>query len=182
MNRLTRLDKLLLRLEAQHICLDWIFREISDYPGVVFEMGLGHGRTYDHLRTYLPERDIYVFDREVDCFEDCKPPADRLLLGDIADTLALAAARFGGQVVLAHADLGSYGEAHNAGIASKLNQCLPAVLASGAIVLSDLPLELSGTKALPLPDGAREGHYFLYLNGRALREPREVGLRGAPQH
>ena len=51
-------------------------------------MGLGHGRTYDHLRTYLPEREIYVFDREVDCFDDCIPPDDRMLLGDIADTLS----------------------------------------------------------------------------------------------
>ena len=56
MKRLTQLDKLFFRLEAQHICLEWVFREISGHPGIVFEMGLGHGRTYDHLRTYLPER------------------------------------------------------------------------------------------------------------------------------
>ena len=85
MTRLTRLDKLLFRLEAQHISLQWIFREIAGLPGVVFEMGLGHGRTYDHLRTHLPDREIYVLDREIDCFDDCIPPDDRLLLGDIAD-------------------------------------------------------------------------------------------------
>jgi len=162
MNRLTRLDRLFFRLEAQHICLQWIFHEIASRPGIVFEMGLGHGRTYDHLRTYLPEREIYVFDREIDCFDDCTPPDDRLLLGDIADTLAAAAARFGGQVVLANADLGSYDEAHNVVIMAKLSRLLPAVLAPGAIVLSDLPLELSGARALPLPAGAREGRYFLY--------------------
>jgi hypothetical protein len=165
MNRLTRLDKLLFRLEAQHLCLEWIFQEIAGHPGVVFEMGLGHGRTYDHLRTHLPEREIYVLDREVDCFDDCIPPDDRLLLGDIADTLSAAATRFGGQVVLAHADLGSYDEAHNIAMASKLGPRLPPVLAPGAIVLSDLPLELAGTVALPLPAGAREGRYFLYRNG-----------------
>ena len=164
MNRLTRLEKLLLRLEAQHICLQWAFREIADQPGVVFEMGLGHGRTYDHLRTYLPEREIYVFDREVDCFDDCIPPGDRMLLGDIADTLSAAATRFGGQVVLAHADLGSYDEAHNIAMAAKLSRRLPPVLAPGAIVLSDLPLELSGARPLPLPAGAGEGRYFLYRN------------------
>jgi S-adenosyl-L-methionine methyltransferase len=162
MNRLTRLDRLFFRLEAQHICLEWIFREIAGRPGVVFEMGLGHGRTYDHLRTYLQGREIYVLDREVDCFEDCIPPDDRLLLGDIADTLAAAATRFGGQVVFAHADLGSYDEAHNVAIRAKLSRFLPVVLAPGAIVLSDLSLELSGARALPLPAGAREGRYFLY--------------------
>ena len=165
MKRLTRLDKLFFRLEAQHICLEWVFREISGRPGVVFEMGLGHGRTYDHLRTYLPDRDIYVFDREVDCFDDCIPPDDRLILGDIAETLAAAATRFGGQVVLAHSDLGSYDEPHNVAMTAKLNRRLPAVLAPGAIVLSDLPLELSGTRALPLPAGVRDGRYFLYRNG-----------------
>ncbi|WP_245299248.1 class I SAM-dependent methyltransferase, partial [Sinorhizobium sp. GL28] len=45
----SRLEKLLFRLEAQHICLEWALREIAGRPGIVFEMGLGHGRTYDHL-------------------------------------------------------------------------------------------------------------------------------------
>ena len=121
--------------------------------------------------------DIYVFDREVDCFDDCIPPDDRLILGDIAETLAAAATRFGGQVVLAHSDLGSYDEAHNVAMTAKLSRRLPAVLAPGAIVLSDLPLELSGTRALPLPAGVRDGRYFLYRNGpHAMDEiqPRRV--------
>ncbi|NRP21676.1 hypothetical protein LPJGGPFB_04935 [Ensifer adhaerens] len=58
-----RPEKLLFRLEAQRICLEWAFREIAGRPGIVFEMGLGHGRTYDHLRIHLPEREIYVLDR-----------------------------------------------------------------------------------------------------------------------
>jgi S-adenosyl-L-methionine methyltransferase len=165
MNRPTRLDKLLFRLDAQRVCLEWAFREIEGLPGIVFEMGLGHGRTYDHLRTHLPEREIYVLDHEVDCFADCTPPDDRLLLGDIGDTLAGASTRFGRQVVLAHADMGSYDEAHNIAMSATLSRYLPAVLAERAIVLSDLPLELAGTRPLPLPPGAREGRYFLYLNG-----------------
>lgn len=164
MSRLTRLDKLFYRLQAQHVCLDWAFREIAGREGVVFEMGLGHGRTYDHLRIHLPDRDIYVLDREVDSFDDCIPPPDRLLLGDIAVTLAAAAGRFAGRVILAHADLGSYSEEHNRAMPGKVGPYLPAVLAPGAIVLSDLPLELEGAVALPMPDGAREGSYFLYRN------------------
>jgi hypothetical protein len=165
MRRLTRLDKLFYRLQAQHICFDWAFREIGRHPGVVFEMGLGHGRTYDHLRVHLPDRDIYVLDREIDSFDDCVPPADRFLHGDIADTLAAAADRFAGQVILAHADLGSYDEAHNIAMPKKVGPRLPAVLAPHALVLSDLPLELAGARKLPMPKGAREGSYFLYRNG-----------------
>ena len=164
MDRLTRLEKLLFRLEAQRLCLEWAFAEIEHLPGIVFEMGLGHGRTYDHLRTHLPEREIYVLDREIDCFDDCVPPADRLLLGDIEQTLAAGADRFGKKVILAHADLGSYTEAHNLAVAAKLSRSLPAVLAPSAIVISDLPLELEGASQLPLPSGAREGRYFLYRN------------------
>lgn len=162
MTRLTRLEKLLYRLEAQHLCLEWAFKEIAGRPGVVFEMGLGHGRTYDHLRVNLPDRDIYVLDREIDSFDDCVPPDDRLLLGDIAETLDAAVQRFGGRVVLAHADLGSYTEEHNIAMSAKLSRHLSPVLAPSALVLSDLPLALPGARALPLPAGAREDRYFLY--------------------
>jgi hypothetical protein len=164
MTRLTRLDIRLYRLEAQHACLEWAFGEIAERPGIVFEMGLGHGRTYDHMRVHMPGRDIYVLDREIDCFDDCIPPDDRLLLGDIGETLGAAVNRFGGKVVLAHADMGTYDKARNAAMIETLSAKLPPVLAPGAIVLSDLPLELAGTVKLPLPAPAREGRYFAYRN------------------
>jgi hypothetical protein len=167
MVHLTRLEKLLFRLEAQHACLDWAFGEIAHRQGPVFELGLGHGRTYDHLRTHLPGREIYVFDREVDCFPDCMPPGDRLILGDLGDTLEAAGRRFAGQVVLAHADVGSYDAAANAAMSALVSRHLPAVLAPGAIILSDLPLEIAGARPLALPKGAREGRYFLFRHGAA---------------
>ena len=167
MEKLTRLDKLLFRLEAQYACLGWAFREIEGLPGIVFEMGLGHGRTYDHLRTHLPDRDIYVLDREIDCFDDCIPPDDRLILGDIDDTLAAAAQRFPRQVILAHADMGTYIEERNITMRAVLSRRLPPVIAPQGIVLSDMPLKLEGMRPLPLPSGAREGRYFLYRNGPA---------------
>jgi len=162
MSKLTRLEKLLFRLEAQYACLNWAFGEITGKPGLVFEMGLGHGRTYDHLRTNLPDRDIYVLDREIDSFPDCVPPDDRLILGNIDKTLTVAAQRFGNQVILAHSDMGSYTEAHNASVSEQVGRLLPPVLAANAIVISDLPLELAGARPIPLPVGAQEGRYFLY--------------------
>ena len=165
-DQMTRLDKLLLRLEAQRACLSWAIGEIAGLPGIVFELGLGHGRTYDHLRKHLPDRGIYVFDREVGCIADCTPPDDRLVLGDIADTLPLAARRFRGKVVLTHADMGTYDDAENLVRATVLSRNLPALLAPGAVVLSDLPLQLDGATPLPLPAGARQGRYFIYRTGR----------------
>jgi hypothetical protein len=160
--KLTRLDKLRLRLEAQNACLGWAFQEIAARPGVVLELGLGHGRTYDHLRTHLPDRDIYVFDREIDCYEDCTPPADRMFLGDIDETLKEAAERLPSKAILVHSDMGSYTDAHNLAMSALLSRLMPGVLAPGAIVVSDLPLAMAGATALPLPAGAQEGRYFLY--------------------
>lgn len=162
--RLTRLDKLYYRIQAQHICLEWAIAEVAEMDGVVFELGLGHGRTYDHLRTHMAERDIYVFDREIDCIADCTPPDDRLVLGDIGDTLREAGSRFARGVKLVHADMGTYDEARNREMTARLGALLPPVLAPGAIVLSDLPITIEGTDPVPLPPGAREGRYFLFRN------------------
>lgn len=158
----TRLERLLYRLEAQHRCLNWAFGEIRNRPGPVFELGLGHGRTYDHMRRNLPGRDIFVFDREVDCFPDCTPDAEHLILGKLSDTLAEARYRFAGQAVLVNSDVGTYDEALNAEMAKVVSEALPALLARGAIVLSDLPLVLPGAEALPLPAEVRSERYFMY--------------------
>jgi hypothetical protein len=158
----TRLERLLFRLEAQHRSLNWAMAEISDRPGPVFELGLGHGRTFDHLRRHLPDRDIYVFDREVDCFPDCTPDAAHLMLGDFETTLAEAPTRFAGKVVLVNSDVGTYDDAYNVMIAGVVARHLPALLAPQAIVLSDLPLDLPKAEGLPVPADVRSKRYFIY--------------------
>lgn len=158
----TRLERLLFRLEAQHRCLNWAIGEIAGRPGPVFELGLGHGRTYDHMRRHLPGRDIFVFDREIDCFPDCTPDAEHLILGKLSDTLPEARYRFGGKAVLVNSDVGTYDEAINAEIAGVVSGALPALLAPRAIVLSDLPLTLPGAKALALPQEVRSERFFMY--------------------
>ena len=158
----TRLERLLFRLEAQHRCLNWAFSEIRDKPGVVFELGLGHGRTYDHMRRHLPERDIFVFDREIDCFPDCTPDAVHLMLGKLSDTLPAARDRFAGKAVLVNSDVGTYDEAYNTEVAALVSRHLRELLAPNAIVLSDLPLTLPGARPLPLPEGVRSERYFLH--------------------
>lgn len=158
----TRLERLLFRLEAQHRCLNWAFGEIAGRPGPVFELGLGHGRTFDHMRRHLPGRDIFVFDREIDCFPDCTPDAEHLILGKLSDTLPEARYRFAGKAVLVNSDVGTYDEAINAEIAEVVSGALPALLAPGAIVLSDLPLSLPKARSLPLPLDVRSERYFIY--------------------
>ena len=158
----TRLERLLFRLEAQHQSLNWAFGEIKGRPGVVFELGLGHGRTFDHLRTNLPDREIFVFDREVDCFPDCTPDDAHLVLGNYSATLPAARERFAGKVILVNSDVGTYDENYNVEVAALVSRHLPEVLAPGAIVLSDLPLTLPAARQLPLPEDVRSERYFIY--------------------
>ncbi len=167
---MSRLDSAIRRLEAQRACLDQACAAIDRRPGPVLELGLGNGRTYDHLRERLTDPDrwpIYVFERKVAAHPDCIPPDDRLYLGDFHDTLPRAAEDFRGQVVLVHADMGSGDEAANARLAAFVSQALAPALAPGGLVLSDQVLRLPGAERRPLPDGVAEGRYHLY---RALEQ------------
>ncbi|MEO1191121.1 MAG: class I SAM-dependent methyltransferase [Pseudomonadota bacterium] len=160
---MSRLDSAIRRLEAQRACLDFACEAIAGRPGPVFELGLGNGRTYDHLRSRLGEaRAIYVFERKVAAHPDCIPPDERLYLGDFAETLPRAAAEHSGRVVLAHADMGSGDEAANARLAAFVSQALAPALAPGALVLSDQTLTLEGAETLDLPQGVAPGRYHLY--------------------
>ncbi len=162
MTRLSRLEKLYFRLEAQHACLAWAFAELESRPGVVFELGLGHGRSFDHLRMHLPGRDIYVFDREAGSYPDCTPDPQHLILGDLDATLPAAAKRFAGQVVLAHSDVGSFEASHNRMMSELVSVTCRRALAQDAIILSDLPLFDPGCRGAAASAGARAERYYLY--------------------
>ncbi|GAB4067013.1 hypothetical protein KHC28_17595 [Ancylobacter sonchi] len=162
MNAVSRLEKTLFRLQSQHACLAWAFERIADRPGPVIEFGLGLGRTFDHLRRHLPGRDIYVFDRVNDAYPDCQPDPALLFLGEIEDTLPALRDRLEGRVVLANSDLGSFDRDSNRRVAEMSSRLLPPLMAPGGIVMSDLPLALSGFETVALPPGALEDRYYLY--------------------
>jgi len=159
---ITRLEKLLYRLQSQHACLNWAFAEIKDKPGIVFELGLGLGRTFSHLRAYLPEREIYVFERQIHSYPDCTPEERQLVIGDLAETLPHMAARYAGKVCLVNSDVGSFDKEQNAVMAGIVSGAAGPALAPGAIITSDLPLDIPGTRPLPLPPGAHEERFYLY--------------------
>ena len=63
---MSRLDSFIRRLQAQRACLNEAVAQIRGVEGFVLELGLGNGRTFDHLREICPDREIYVFDRDTD--------------------------------------------------------------------------------------------------------------------
>ena len=159
---MSRLDSFIRRLQAQRACLDHAAGLIAGLDGAVLELGLGNGRTYDHLRSLFSARDIYVCERQVAAHPDCVPPEERLILGDMRDTLPAARVRLGGRVALAHLDAGSGDAAANRGLAAALTPLLLPLLCQGAVLVSDPEIASADLQSLPLPEGVRPGRYHLY--------------------
>ena len=159
---MSRLDSFIRRLEAQRACLGRAAALIQGLDGVVLELGLGNGRTYDHLRELFPDRDIHVCERRVAAHPLCVPPPEMMILGDMRETLPAAQARLGGRVALAHLDVGTGDAAANRALAAELTPLVVPLLRSGAVVVSDPPLADPALKAVALPDGVAPGRYHLY--------------------
>lgn len=161
---MSRLESFIRRMQAQHICIDWAIAEIRNKPGYVLELGLGNGRTFDHLREAMPERKIYVFDRQIAAHPKSIPFHDYIFLGDVTETLIEARKKLGeGSVILAHIDLGSGDEDANQNLISGLLPMLLPLLKPEALILSDQSLPT--LTRLPEPPGIRPGRYFIYKNG-----------------
>ena len=158
---MSRLDSFIRRLEAQRACLDRAARLIADLPGPVLEIGLGNGRTYDHLRSLFPDRPIFAFDRQVAAHPDCVPDGAHMVVGDFRETLPPAAVRIGAPAALAHCDIGSGDAAATAALAAWLGPVLLPLLRDGAVVASDQPFGAPGLAALPPPPGVAPGRYHL---------------------
>ncbi len=159
---MSRLDSVIRRLSAQRACLGLAAELIAGSPGHVLELGLGNGRTFDHLREILPRREIFCFDRQVAAHPDCIPDHDHLFLGELEDTLPRARARLGAAAALVHVDIGSGDEAASRALGAWLAEHLPPLLAPGAVLVSDQPLPHPGWQSLDLPADVRPGRYYLY--------------------
>ncbi|MBP2293553.1 class I SAM-dependent methyltransferase [Azospirillum rugosum] len=153
------LDRMIDRLTAQRTALGWAAGCVDGTHGMVMEIGLGKGRTYDHLRHLFPPRNILVFDMWARVPADLRPDADRLFLGDFRETLPAAAERYRGAVRFAHADIGSAKEEDEDGIRAWIGGLVEPFLAPGALVLSDReigagragwePVAVPGTEVWP---------------------------------
>ena len=159
---MSRLESFIRRLQAQRACLDYAIQLIHDLPGPVLELGLGNGRTYDHLREKVGHRDIYVFDRQVAAHPDCIPPERFLIIGDVRQTLPKLRAEIGDVVALVHADLGSGDAVANQRQAVELSPLIAGIVRKSGVVVSDQPLVGVRLQPLDLPSGVKPGRYFLY--------------------
>lgn len=162
---MSRLDSFIRRMSAQRDCLNAAAPQIGDVPGVILELGLGNGRTYDHLRSLFPDRDIYVFERKVAAHPDCIPDDDHIFLGEVVDRLPDAAARLGRTAALVHSDIGSGRPETDAILFGQLVPLLKSMVRPGGLVISDQKLPADDWQSLPLPDGVPAERYFMYRVG-----------------
>ncbi|RED51326.1 class I SAM-dependent methyltransferase [Aestuariispira insulae] len=159
---MSRLDSVIRRLQAQRACLDCAAENVAGKQGVILEMGLGNGRTFDHLRDRLPDHEIHVFEREVRAHPDCVPDQDHLFLGDMRETLLQAEDRLKGSAVLIHADIGTGDEERNRAFADWLGPALRPFLAPDAVIVCDQEMRCYQAFQMDLPDGISPGRYFMY--------------------
>jgi S-adenosyl-L-methionine methyltransferase len=158
----SRLDSFIRRLEAQRACLGVAATLVQELAGAVLELGLGNGRTYDHLRELCPDRAIYVCERQVAAHPDCVPPSEMLLLGDMRDTLLAARARLAGRVALAHFDAATGDPAASRSLAVEIAPLIVSLLSAGGVLVSEPELIADQLDPLPLPAGIAAGRYHIY--------------------
>lgn len=156
---MSRLDSFIRRLSAQRDILNAIRSDVGPLTGPILELGLGNGRTFDHLREIFADHRIVAFDREAKAFSASTPDAENLVLGEIRDTVQ---AFIGAGAALAHADIGTGHDDLDAITLTWLPQAIAGVLQNGGIAASGLPLVHPDLIALPIPASVPAGRYFLY--------------------
>lgn len=156
---MSRLDSILRRLTAQRDGLAWAIAQLDEIKGDVLDMGLGNGRTYDHLREHITDRRILVIDRVLQCHKSCIPPTEDFLQGEAAPMLEQLA-RTGPKIALAHYDFGFGDEEMDVAEAAKLSPLVASVMAPNGLIVSGQPLV--GFKPLQGPDTIAPDRYKFY--------------------
>ena len=156
---MSRLDSMLRRFAAQRDGLNWAAKQIEGQPGEALDLGLGNGRTYDHLREIMPERRIWVIDRVLQCHPSCVPPKDDFLEGE-AEPMLNKLADMGVNVILAHYDFGSGIKEQDVAESARLSPMIARVMQAGGIIISGQPLV--GFKEIKGPDTIAPDRYLFY--------------------
>ncbi|MEO9683855.1 MAG: class I SAM-dependent methyltransferase [Tateyamaria sp.] len=156
---MSRLESMRRRLTAQIDGINWAADLIKDIDGDVLEMGLGNGRTYDHLRQEITGRRIWVIDRVLKPHPSCIPPKDDFLQGEAEDMLSKLADA-GHKMALAHYDFGHGVKELDVAEGGALSPFIAALMVSGGLVLSQQPLV--GFEQIKGPDTVDPERYLFY--------------------
>jgi hypothetical protein len=164
---MSRLDGFIRRMEAQIACLDFACEEIHNVKGLVYEFGLGNGRTYEHLRLRMPSRSILVFERDVDAIKQYTDGFGQGIFVCVGNVETIFS-NIGNQeillapVALIHSDLGDWNVTENIERANSIFNALVPKLQEGAYIVCSVPLTHKNLFQMGLPAGIRHDKYFIY--------------------
>ncbi len=159
---MSRLDAFIHRVTAQRALINEACALLDGCEGVIFEVGLGNGRTFDHLREVFPDREIYVFDKRARAHVSSTPDPEFLIEGQLTETLPAQVDRFRGRIALVHSDIGNQSPQHCQNMAKLVSATIVPGLCPGGIVLSDLALDVPDLAEMPQPALLGEGWYHAY--------------------
>ena len=146
----TRLDAMIARLSAQQAHLDDAINHAAHVPGPVLEIGLGKGRTYDHLCARLPHKIVMAFDGSLHAPGEVHPSRERLVLGDFRETLPAAIGKIAPAAII-HADIGSDDRKADFQLVETIAPYLAALLHMDGILLSDRTMPTPALVAVDAP-------------------------------
>ena len=152
---MSSLDVLIRRLMSQRASLERAAAMITQMTGPALMIGWDGGAAYDHLREVMRRRDIIVFDPNIDAPADQPPPAEMRIVGDPRETLPLAWERFRREAVLAHLN---FPAATRMGV--ELAPLLAPLMRVGALVVSEVALELPGWQSVAGPEHQRSDYLY----------------------
>ncbi|UXN66708.1 class I SAM-dependent methyltransferase (plasmid) [Phyllobacterium sp. A18/5-2] len=156
---MSRLDSFIFRMTAQREILNHLTGKLDGLDGPILELGLGNGRTFDHLRECFPDRRIIVFDRAVGAHKTSTPEPENMVVGEIRET---AQQYIGVNAALAHVDIGTGYDEKDAITLTWLPQLMAGLVAPNGFAVSGLELQHPHLEPLPMPPGVEKGRYFLY--------------------
>ncbi len=155
---MSRLDSVIRRLCAQRDCLN---AAVSAAPeGAFLEIGLGNGRTYNHLREIAPDREIWVIDRAMNAHPASAPPDALFLCGEADEMMTTLHERIGRTIALAHYDLGVGIPEHDTPLRARLAPLLRQLMTDKALLVANARFDLFDT--IPTPETVPTDRYFMH--------------------
>ena len=155
---MSALDMLIRRLMAQRASIERAADLVTMLDGPAILLGLGDGAALDHLCEVVRKRGVIVFDKGPIADGAAQRASDRVE-GDPRETLPRNWERLKRSAALALLNFPITDEAR---LAAEVAPLVAPMLRPGAVVLSEIAIELPGWEALPPPEGVREGRHHLY--------------------
>ncbi len=162
---MSRLDDLVRRMQTQRSVLNRAIQKVREenVSGTVIELGLGSGRTFDHLRENFPQREIMTFDWEMEATKDCVPLKQQFVKGEIQKTFPKFVVGKESSCALLHIDIGTKDRTRDKDLYASLTEKIVAILCAGGYVVSDRELFSSWLEPLDTSQDQLEGWpYFFY--------------------